>query len=65
MSNQKPFILEIQENVLSQEDTKVFKNLLVKYIEKTKLPIGADETASSSLSNCRDTETECTCDRDD
>ena len=75
----EPFIIQIQPKVLSDKDAKTFTRLLTQYIEKTGVPPlsyseGPGPSGSffptqpihiATLSNCRDTETECTCDRDD
>ena len=76
--NKEPFIIQIQPKALTENEAKTFTRLLTKYIEKTGKPplFYAEKAASavdvptmpvrvSTLSNCRDTETECTCDRDD
>jgi hypothetical protein len=77
--DKEPFIIQIQPNVLSDKDAKTFTRLFTEYIEKTGVPplfssekgVAPNEPVPTrpivipTLSNCRDTETECTCDRDD
>ncbi|MBS1683841.1 MAG: hypothetical protein JSS76_03755 [Bacteroidetes bacterium] len=65
-NTKKPFIFEIQNEALNQDETKVFKELFLKYVNKTGgVPKNTNVRADYSLSNCRDTATDCTCDIDD
>jgi hypothetical protein len=65
MKNRKTYVLQIQEGALSKQDTAQLKKLLAAYINKTKLPPQIGESTTSTLSNCKDTDTECTCQWDD
>lgn len=59
------YVLSIQENALSKQDTTHLKKLLMDYVNKTKLPPLMAADANYTLSNCTDRETDCTCDKDD
>lgn len=64
----RPFIFEIQDGVLNSNEEKVFKELFMKYVNKLGHGpdyIDVENAADYTLSNCRDTATDCTCDKDD
>ena len=65
IANPKTYTLQIQDGALSGPDTAQLKKLLAAYINKTKLPPKLGEAANNTLSNCKDTDTECTCEWDD
>ena len=65
MKNPKTYALQIQEGVFSEQDTTQLKKLLADYIFKTKLPPQIGKSVTHTLSNCKDTDDECTCQFDD
>ena len=64
-SEKGTFVVKIQEEALTAQDTSELKRLLVEYINKTNMPPKFLESVLYTLSNCKDTQTDCTCESDD
>jgi hypothetical protein len=71
--SRRPFVVEIQPDVLSRSESHRFMRLYAKYVERSgapprtppRTPTPTPTPKGGTLSNCRDTDTECTCDHDD